>query len=139
MKYLITSIIAVLLSTTPVSANSDIECLARAIHHEAQGESELGKKAVGFVIVNRSKSKYFPNDICSVVTQPKQFTGFSLSKYIPVSTMEYYKKLASNIILSYNNNSDPTKGALYFHNRSVNPRWKLKYIITIGKHLYYGR
>jgi len=29
--------------------------------------------------------------------------------------------------------------AMYYHNTSVNPRWKLKYVTKIGNHLFYTK
>ena len=47
-------------------------CLAQNIYHEARGEMIEGQIAVSNVVINRVKSKQFPNDICSVVYQRNQ-------------------------------------------------------------------
>lgn len=49
-------------------------CLATAIFFEAGVESYDGKLAVAEVILNRVEDRRYPNDICSVVFEPKQFS-----------------------------------------------------------------
>lgn len=46
---------------------SDMDWLAKIVHAEAQGESKSGKIAVANVVLNRRKSKEFPNTIYSVI------------------------------------------------------------------------
>src|SRR5262245_30994342 len=45
------------------------KCLANAVYFEARGESVRGQIAVAQVVLNRSFSGYYPNDICGVVYQ----------------------------------------------------------------------
>ena len=49
-------------------------CLAALIFFEARGESLEGQIAVGEVAINRVESPRWPNDICAVVMQKKQFS-----------------------------------------------------------------
>lgn len=51
------------------SAIEQHQCLSEAIYYEARSESLIGQKAVAEVILNRRKSKHFPNTICEVVFQ----------------------------------------------------------------------
>lgn len=141
MKHLTKLLLTALLFTTPANATPpEIDCLARVMYHEASGEGERGQKAVGYVVINRSKSGHFPNNICKVVTQPKQFSNFSLRRSIPAQTLNNYKTLASQLISSYSRISDPTRGALFFHSTAVRPAWRgLRYTITIGRHIFYKR
>ena len=50
----------------------EIGCLALTIYHEARGESERGKLAVGHVVMNRTRSVLFPASVCDVVRQGGQ-------------------------------------------------------------------
>jgi N-acetylmuramoyl-L-alanine amidase len=43
------------------------------IYHEARGESLAGKVAVASVVMNRVEHRAFPDNVCAVVKQPKQF------------------------------------------------------------------
>jgi len=54
--------------------SQQIECVVEAVYHEARGEPEEGWKAVVEVIVNRSKMKEYPDTLCEVVHQNKQFS-----------------------------------------------------------------
>lgn len=44
-------------------------CLATALYHEARGETRPGQLAVARVILNRMRSKAYPDTICGVVYQ----------------------------------------------------------------------
>ena len=47
--------------------HNHIECMAKNIYHEAKSQSLAGQMAVGLVVLNRVKSKNFPDDVCKVV------------------------------------------------------------------------
>ena len=49
--------------------NRELKCLSEAIYFESRGEQLEGQIAVADVIINRKKSKYFPNTICRVVSE----------------------------------------------------------------------
>ena len=51
-----------------------IKLLAALIHCEAGGEPYEGQMAVGAVVMNRVRSKAFPNSISGVIYSPGQFT-----------------------------------------------------------------
>lgn len=53
---------------------SELRYMTTIIYCEARGESYAGKKAVGIVVMNRVKSKLFPNSIKSVIYQRGQFS-----------------------------------------------------------------
>ncbi len=72
-----TYIIAATLATSPVNLEVSMNeylCMVEAIHFESSGESTEGKEAVANVILNRVKSRRFPNDVCGVVNQRVQFS-----------------------------------------------------------------
>lgn len=52
---------------------TELQYLALTIFGEARSETELGMKAVGSVVINRTKSKKYPKTIKEVVLQPNQF------------------------------------------------------------------
>ena len=52
---------------------SEIECLAQNIYHEARSESTAGRMAVALVTLNRVNDKRFPDSICGVVKQTKYY------------------------------------------------------------------
>lgn len=112
---------------------SETECLAAAIYHEARGESTEGQLAVAEVIVNRKKSRLYPNNICKVVFQPHQFTGLSRVKYDKKTF-----KIAKRVLRGA---TDFATGATHFHTKDVMPKWasspKMIFVGQIGDHLFY--
>jgi len=129
-------IVAAALAATP------LDCLTLNIYHEARGESKQGQIAVGHVTLSRVRSKKYPNSICEVVYQHKQFswTHDKISD-VPKDKKLYkrIKKLSSKILRG--KYKDPTYGSIYFHTTRSNPYWasKLKKTVTIGNHIFYRR
>ena len=78
-------------SATPSKAaeksytNREVKVLASIIFCEAGNQSYAGKLAVGCVVMNRKRSKSFPNSVEAVIKQKGQFT--------PVATGKYAKEL----------------------------------------------
>ena len=52
----------------------EIHCGAQNVYFESQGEPGLGMVAVSQVVINRVKDKRWPDTICEVVWQNKQFS-----------------------------------------------------------------
>ncbi len=114
--------------------------LSRIISAESKGEPFKGQIAVGNVVLNRVRSKSYPNTIYGVIFDRKYGTQFS-----PVSFGTIYQKpsesavIAAKICLEGYSLSDT---ALFF----VNPRlatnnWIQKnrpYAFTIGNHDFYN-
>ena len=117
---------------------TQIECLAENIYHEARGESIKGQKAVANVTINRMKSKKFPNDICGVVFQKKQFSWTNSGKKKIDNHDEYekIKKLATQI---YESKESIVGNAMYYHTDKVRLVWtkNLKKVANIGSHIFY--
>ena len=112
----------------------DISCLASAIYHESRGESNKGKVAVAQVVINRSKSKYYPNTICGVVFQPKQFTGLKKEVFDHISLF-----IAKDVLVGKIKSKFPS--ATHFHTIHVSPKWRKSNNIirlgSVGNHIFY--
>jgi len=126
-----------------------LKCLALNIYHEARGESDAGKLAVGQVVMNRVVDPGFPNDVCAVVQQKGQiFTdrchfswwcdGLS-DRPREAQAWSAAQGLAQKILAGQA--EDPTGGALWYHADSVAPDWRTKLapLTKIGHHQFYGR
>jgi spore germination cell wall hydrolase CwlJ-like protein len=107
------------------------QCLASVIWHEARGESLEGQKAVASVVMNRLKSRLFPNTICGIVFQKSQFTGLTQIRFSR-DTM----KLARDFI---SGREKPTIRATNFHRSDMRPKWanQMEFIAAIGNHSFY--
>lgn len=119
-------------------------CLAKNIYHEARGEDLLGQLAVAQVTLNRVKSKHYPNDICHVVMQRKQFSWANRKsnrwKHPKGAAWESAKHLA-NQFLDHGVRVNGLETALYYHADWVNPKWKDvdSFVAQIGTHIFYEK
>lgn len=63
---------------TPVEASTltdeEICLIAQVVQAEAEGECEKGKRLVIDVILNRKDSEHFPDTVCDVIYQSRQFS-----------------------------------------------------------------
>ena len=111
-----------------------------------------GKIAVGQVVINRAKSKDYPNDVCSVIYQKTKKNGTVTCQFswvctkklpaIQLSSEAWKKSLrAAHAVLSYDTKIMPdiTNGATHYHTHSVTPVWKdsLKLAAVIDQHRFY--
>jgi len=123
-----------------------IDCMAKNLYYEAASESFEGKLAVAQVTMNRVNSSKFPSTVCEVVYQKTgktyQFSwvgenvGPIKSKYAWEECLIVAKKALTEHKL---HDTIYKTQSMYYHNTSVNPRWKLKYVTKIGNHLFYTR
>lgn len=63
----------------PCKYSEEAEYAAKAVYGEARGCPVEEQEKVLWCIVNRADDPRFPNDIISVITQRKQFTGYKES------------------------------------------------------------
>lgn len=123
-----------------------IMCMAKNIYYEAAGESYEGKLAVAQVTMNRANSPLYPKTVCEVVYQKTgntyQFSWVGenvkqeKNKYTWEESMIVARKALTEKKLHdkiYNTKS------MFYHNTSVKPGWKLKYVAKIGNHLFYTK
>lgn len=114
-------------------------CLKTALHFEARGEPKEGILAVTNVIINRTKSKKFPNSICGVVRERNKYTcqfSWYCEQYTPpVKFDARILSIAQKAI--HGKIPDITGGALFFHNKEI-PIWESREIVaSIGNHIFY--
>ena len=117
-----------------------LTCLAVAIYFEARSEPEAGQAAVAHVILNRVESDRYPDDICSVVKQPHQFSFYSDGKSDrPANPSAYMQAVLVAVAVVDGDLPDPTDGALWYHADYVAPQWRLAFTQTvqIGRHVFY--
>lgn len=115
----------------------DLVCLSETIHYEARGESSKGKLAVAHVVLNRANSSRFPDSICKVVKQKTagicQFSWNCVKQKTRAMTADVYR-LAVSVLNG--ETTDPTKGALFFHNKSIESFERRK-TVEIDNHIFY--
>ena len=121
-------------------------CMAKNLYYEAAMEPYEGKLAVAQVTMNRANSSKFPSTICEVVYQKTgstyQFSwvGEKVSEVRNKYAWEECLIVARKALTEAKLHDTIYKTqAMYYHNTSVNPAWKLKYVAKIGNHLFYTR
>jgi spore germination cell wall hydrolase CwlJ-like protein len=119
------------------------DCLAANVYFEARGESLVGQYMVAWVTINRVKSLRYPNTICEVVKEYKQFSWYKPWKEQFPKDKDAWGKacsVAAKFLLnSPEVRTDLSEGAMYYHADYVAPAWRLKktYLSTVGKHIFY--
>ena len=123
----------------------ELKCLALNVYFESRGESILGQRAVAWATFNRVDSPIYPNTICDVVWENKQFSwthdgksdepkdllSWMIALYV---ALDVYK----DHTLGYSFN-DPTYGATMFHASYMTPDWADDFakIAHIDDHVFY--
>ncbi len=130
--------ILLLLISTSVLADSESDCLAETIYHEARGTSKKSKQAVGLVVLNRKQKKQ--KSICKVVKEPGQFDYVRKRLKIDKRSKDWYDVLAFTDDFIKKKPFDFTGGSTLFHNVKVHPKWNRKKIektLMIDNHIFY--
>lgn len=131
------TLVAELRSSDPGSR--EIECLAAGIYFESKSEPLAGQLAVGQVIANRAESGRFADTYCGVLFQRGQFS-FIRGKSWPAISKEnrqWQTAVAIAKIVDQDLKDSAAGNALFFHARRVHPGWRLKYVASIGNHVFY--
>lgn len=143
-KYLLT---VALLVSQPVAAYTakDVKCLADNAFYEARDQGIKGMQAVIDVTLNRVASKRFPNTVCKVVYQRKQFSWTHQKKQkVTQKELEIqYEQalhLARGMLIGFGRGI--TKGSEWYHETDISPSWskskKIKRTKTIKSHMFYA-
>ncbi len=125
--------------STSGKLNAEMQCLAGTVYFESKGESLAGQLAVARVVMARAASSRFPNSICGVVYQRRQFSFIRGGKMPRINTGGRHWRNAVAIAKIATNDGwkSPVEGALFFHARYVSPGWRLKRMATIDNHIFY--
>jgi len=135
-----------LAASTGADDVKEIGCLALTIYHEARGESERGKLAVGHVVMNRAHSVLFPASVCDVVQEGGQqlhrcqfawWCDGRSDRPKDLAALRESLRLAEEIY--YGCTRDPTAGALWYHSIAVKPDWSKSFGLgkRIDRHMFY--
>jgi len=142
----------VLLTTAAIGRADDVDgssstaeqhCLALTMYWEARGEGPEGMTAVGWTVLNRVRSKDFPNTPCEVIHQggerpPCEFSWWCDGRSDrPRESRSWQTALTVAAQLVSDPPQDPTHGALYFHSTRTKAAFKGAPTARIGQHLFY--
>lgn len=122
------------LPATPLDAEA--KCLTRAVFFEARGEPLEGQLAVAQVILNRTTSGKYPNSVCGVVDQPRQFTF--ARRAVNTASSDYRIAQAVAVIAQAQRWMQVAPRAMAFHATHVSPGWGgMQRVSRIGNHVFY--
>ena len=119
----------------------EINCLAMNIYHESRSEPLEGQFAVAHVTMNRVESKRYPDHVCSVVYQRKQFSWTHMIKdHTPNDEKAWETALNIANVVYKGDQPDNTGDAMYYHADYVEPYWadEDKRTVKIGRHIFYA-
>lgn len=127
----------------PRISQSAQHCLALAMYWEAKSEGPDGMLAVASVVLNRVAHPEFPDTVCDVVRQggetpPCQFSWWCdgrSDRPTEARAWAIATRMADRALR--NPPSDPTRGALFFHNTSMESPWTRERTVQIGQHVFY--
>ena len=135
----------------------EIECLAIALYHEARGEPVIGQYAVGATIMNRVRSKAYPNKICDVVFQNEHLKNrcqFSFAcdgisdhprnkksyvKMQRLATIIFKKGIAREAKFIGLKFAAKLGEMTHYHRHDVHPIWSdsLEKVSSLGDHVFF--
>jgi spore germination cell wall hydrolase CwlJ-like protein len=117
---------------------SDRECLARAMYFESNRSSEDGLLAVGTVVMNRLESPAFPNSICGVVGQPRQFAAGVLRKPMREGEREKAEQVADAVLAGERH--EGVRSATHFHTAGLHFSYSnMHYTALAGGNAFYEK
>ncbi len=127
--------------------NDPTTCMACAVYYEAKSESLMGKMAVAFVAINRTRSGEFPKSVCGVVWQrvPSiQYQWTANARLVPNNPVQWQDSLkTARAIIDLSKRIDYeewdfTRNSTFFHAVYVNPRWRYSRTMQVGNHILYA-
>jgi len=128
------------------------ECMTKNIYFEARNQPIKGQVAVALVTLNRLQNQYYPNDICGVVYDRKQFSWYwdGLSdRPRDLEAHDEAEKIASAMLSPELSMMDFTDGATHYHADPnipayaaigfQTPKWafEMDLVIQIDVHMFY--
>ena len=124
------------------AADTEQDCLAKAVYFESRGEPIQGQLAVANVVMNRAASGRYPASLCDVITQKAQFSFIRNGRFpTPDEQSEAWRKAVAIAKIA----SDKVVAALpsnvlWYHAEYVAPAWgkRLTRTAQIGLHIFYS-
>lgn len=119
------------LATLLPPAQAEPLCLATTVYLESRDQSELGQRAVAEVALRRRDSGHWGDDVCAVVTAPKQFAPTLVPPSTRLGSLEAWEKAVAVAFATQKEWNRPlaerrevVPGASHFAAlRLANPNW----------------
>ena len=112
-------------------------CMVLNVYNEARSEPLLGQIAVAETVLNRIDDPRWPDDACSVIYQPYQYSWTLDDPGTPTDIVAYHRaKMAVQYALEHR-----TTTATHYHHEDIVPIWskhpRMDYLYQIGVHKFY--
>ncbi|MGE0045214.1 MAG: cell wall hydrolase [Hyphomonadaceae bacterium] len=134
-----------------IEQDQEVRLVASTIYAEARSEGQRGMRAVAHVIWNRVGSR-FGETLREVIMAPWQFSAWNrndpnrriaenpeahLNCDADRAAWDEAQSIARELVEG--RSVDPTNGALFYHTRSIRPRWAAYGVgrQRIGQHVFY--
>lgn len=118
--------------------HSELDCMERAMFFESHRSSRDGMIAVGSVVMNRVASNQFPNSVCGVVGQKRQFAPGIMTRRMNSRAMPDVREAAVAVLRGERH---PMVGnAQFFH--AAGHRFSydnMHYVLTAGGNAFYEK
>jgi len=116
-------------------------CLAAVIYFEARSEPLDAQANVAGVVLERVSSGRYPDDICQVALQHKQFSAFNKGVPQIKETRAWDTSLmVARMVLDDPSGVVSIQRSTHYHTTAVRPYWAehYTYLGQSGDHLFYG-
>ncbi len=136
-----------------VEKAESIECLALNIYWETRAVSMADAVAITDVVYNRVESRHFPNTICKVIHEGKQYSDGQMKRHqcqfswycdgrsdTPKNSeaWERSRKIAHEFFV-FGTYRGLTEGSTHYHANYVKPNWapNMTRVTRVGSHIFY--
>jgi spore germination cell wall hydrolase CwlJ-like protein len=116
----------------------DRDCLKRAMYFESEHSDNDGYMAVGTVVMNRLTSGAYPNSICGVVAQERQFAPGVMTRLVRPEAEAELDTAATAILRGERHRG--VKDAMFFHTDGLKfPYNNMHYVVVAGGNAFYEK
>lgn len=126
----------------------DVDVLARTIWGEARSESQHGKRAVAWTVLNRVAARsWYGKTVASVCMKPWQYSAWNANdpnlpkmKAVTLDTPSFRNAMCAALSVMQGHTPDPTEGSRHYCVHTLNPRWAVGHepVVRIGAHAFYN-
>jgi spore germination cell wall hydrolase CwlJ-like protein len=118
--------------------HSETDCMERVMYFESNRSSRDGMVAVGSVVMNRVASESYPDTVCGVVAQRRQFAPGVMSRRMDSRSMPLIQDAAASVLAGQRH---PMIGdAEFFHAATYRaPYTNMHYVLVAGGNAFYEK
>lgn len=129
---------ATVTAPTETVSTKSVDCMARVMYFESNRSSRDGMVAVGSVVMNRVASEDFPNDVCEVVAQPRQFAPGVMTRSMSGASETLARDTATAVLRGERH--PQTARARFFHALSYVANYNnIHYVTSAGGNAFYEK